>query len=112
MLSETGRLPRVLVKHPREAFLGDDTCAAQWQSLNFSAAPDMARAVEEYDAFLAILERAGAAVEFLPADERTTLDSIYARDASIVCARGVILGRMGKRLRAGEPAAQKAALRA
>lgn len=112
VLSETARLERVLVKHPRQAFLGDDICAAQWAALNFSAAPDMARAIEEYDAFLAILERAGAAIDFLPADDRTNLDSLYARDASIVCARGVILGRMGKRLRAGEPAAQKAALRA
>ena len=110
-LGETGRLERVLVKHPREAFLSDDTCAAQWESLNFSAAPRLARATEEYDAFLAILERAGANIDFLPADERTSLDSIYARDASVVCAHGVILGRMGKRLRAGEPAAQRAAFR-
>jgi N-dimethylarginine dimethylaminohydrolase len=110
-VGETGRLERVLVKHPREAFLSDDTCAAQWESLNFSAAPRLARATEEYDAFLAILERAGANIDFLPADERTSLDSIYARDASVVCAHGVILGRMGKRLRAGEPAAQRAAFR-
>ena len=110
-LAETGRLERVLVKHPREAFLSDDACAAQWESLNFSAAPRLARATEEYDAFLAILERAGASIDFLPADERTSLDSIYVRDASVVCAHGVILGRMGKRLRAGEPAAQRAAFR-
>jgi len=110
-LAETGRLERVLVKRPREAFLSDDTIAAQWESLNFSAAPRLARAIEEYDAFLAILERAGARIECLPADDHTNLDSIYARDASVVCAHGVILGRMGKRLRAGEPAAQRAAFR-
>jgi N-dimethylarginine dimethylaminohydrolase len=110
-LAETGRLERVLVKHPREAFLSDDTCAAQWESLNFSAAPRLERATEEYDAFLAMLQRAGTSIDFLPADERTSLDSIYARDASVVCAHGVILGRMGKRLRAGEPAAQRAAFR-
>ena len=44
-------------------------------------------------------------IDFLPVDDRTNLDSIYVRDASVVCARGVILCRMGKRLRAGEPAA-------
>ena len=110
-LAETGRLQRVLVKHPREAFLSDEVCAGQWQSLSFTAAPALARATEEYDAFLRILDGAGAQIDFLPADERTNLDSIYARDASVVCARGVILGRMGKRLRAAEPAAQKAALR-
>ncbi|HXD16887.1 MAG TPA: arginine deiminase family protein [Vicinamibacterales bacterium] len=110
-LAETGRLARVLVKHPREAFVSDETCAAQWKPLNFSAAPALARAAAEYEAFLHILQGAGAQVEFLPADERTNLDSIYARDASIVCARGVILGRMGKRLRAAEPSAQKVAFR-
>src|SRR6185503_17625669 len=92
-------------------FVSDETCAAQWKPLNFSAAPALARAAAEYEAFLHILEGAGAQVDFLPADERTNLDSIYARDASIVCARGVILGRMGKRLRAAEPSAQKVAFR-
>jgi N-dimethylarginine dimethylaminohydrolase len=110
-LAEAGRLERVVVKHPREAFVSDEACAAQWKSLDFSAAPALARADEEYEAFLRILQGAGAQVDFLPADERTNLDSIYARDASIVCSRGIILGRMGKRLRAGEPAAQKAAFR-
>ena len=110
-LAETGRLERVAVKRPREAFVSDEASAAQWQSLNFSAAPVLGGATAEHDAFVRILESAGATVDFLPADERTNLDSIYVRDASIVCSRGVILGRMGKRLRAGEPAAQKAAFR-
>jgi N-dimethylarginine dimethylaminohydrolase len=110
-LAETGRLERVAVKRPQEAFVSDEVSAAQWQSLNFSAAPVLAGATGEHDAFVRILESAGATVDFLPADERTNLDSIYVRDASIVCSRGVILGRMGKRLRAGEPAAQKAAFR-
>jgi N-dimethylarginine dimethylaminohydrolase len=45
----------------------------------------------------------------LPPDADTTLDSIYARDASIICDRGVILCNMGKRPRAGEPAAHERA---
>ena len=110
-LAETGRLERVVVKHARDAFVSDEACGRDWASLNYSAAPALARAIEEYEAFLAILRHAGAQVDFLPADDRTNLDSIYVRDASIVCAGGVILGRMGKRLRAGEPAAQKAAFR-
>ena len=66
---------------------------------------------QEYDAFVEILQASGAQIDFLSPDERTNLDSIYVRDASVVCARGVILCRMGKRLRSGEPAAQKPALR-
>ena len=110
-LTEVGRLTRVLVKHPHDAFVSDDAIAAQWRPLAFTAPPVLAHAIEEYEAFLGILRAAGAQIDFLPADERTGLDSIYARDASIVCPRGVILCRMGKRLRAGEPAAQRAALR-
>jgi arginine deiminase len=110
-LTEVGRLTRVLVKHPRDAFVSEDAIAAHWRSLAFTAPPALANAIEEYEAFLDILRAMGAQIDCLPADERASLDSIYARDASIVCPRGVILCRMGKRLRAGEPAAQKAALR-
>ena len=39
------------------------------------------------------------------------MDSIYVRDAAVVCDRGVVLCRMGKPLRSGEPAAQEAAFR-
>jgi N-dimethylarginine dimethylaminohydrolase len=110
-LSETGALERVLVKHARDAFVDAATAAAQWKALNFSAAPDLAKAIDEYDAFVAILRAAGAQVDFLASDERTNLDSIYVRDASVVCARGIVLCRMGKRLRAAEPAAHRTALR-
>ena len=110
-LSEVGRLTRVLVKHPREAFVSDEAIAAQWKPLNFAGPPVLARAVGEFEAFLELLRATGARIDFLPADERTNLDSIYARDASIVCPSGVILGRMGKRLRREEAAAQKAAFR-
>lgn len=110
-LAEFGRLTRVLVKHPREGFINDDVIAAQWRPLGFAGPPMLPRAVEEYEALLHTLRATGAQIDFLPSDERTNLDSIYTRDASIVTPRGVILCRMGKRLRAGEPAAQRAAFR-
>ena len=78
-LSETGRLTRVLVKHPRDAFVDAATIAREWQSLNFTGAPSLAAANDEYEAFLDILRRNGAQVDFLPRDARANLDSIYAR---------------------------------
>lgn len=45
----------------------------------------------------------------LPRAENATLDSMYVRDASVMCDRGAILCRMGKEERGGEPAAQRAA---
>lgn len=110
-LTETGRLTRVLLKHARDAFVSDEAIASQWQSLAFTAAPSLRGAIEEYDAFADVLRGCGAQLEFLPANDTTNADSIYVRDASVVCARGAIICRMGKRLRAGEPAAQKSSLR-
>jgi N-dimethylarginine dimethylaminohydrolase len=106
-LTEVGRLVRVAIKHPRDAFVDAPTIDAQWKALDFTAPPDLPRAIDEYDRFVELLKSAGAAVDFLPHDRRTTLDSIYARDASIVTPRGMILCRMGKAARDGEPAAQE-----
>lgn len=109
ILSEVDRLTRVAVKHPRDAFVDDQTIARQWQELRFTAAPDLGRAAREHDLFVEALSAAGAQVHLLPRDETTTLDSIYVRDASMVCERGLILCRMGKPQRVEEPAAQERA---
>jgi N-dimethylarginine dimethylaminohydrolase len=110
LCSEVDRLIRVAVKHPRDAFVDDATIARQWQDLRFTAPPDLLRASSEHDRFVEALRAAGATVQWLPRDETTTLDSIYVRDASIVCGRGLILCRMGKPQRAAEPAAHERAL--
>jgi N-dimethylarginine dimethylaminohydrolase len=102
----------IVVKHARDAFVGPEAVAAEWRDLNFTAPPDFARAVDECDRFLDLLRHAGAAIHLLPRTGGVGLDSIYVRDASVVCDRGVILCRMGKSQRAGEPAAQEAAFRA
>jgi N-dimethylarginine dimethylaminohydrolase len=108
-LSEVDRLTRVAVKHPRDAFIDMQTIARQWQELHFSAPPDLDRASREHDLLVAALSASGAQIHLLPRDDGTTLDSIYVRDASIVCERGLILCAMGKLQRSGEPAAQERA---
>jgi N-dimethylarginine dimethylaminohydrolase len=108
-LSEVDRLTRVAVKHPRDAFVDGQTIARQWQELHFSAPPDLDRASREHDLLVEALIASGARIHLLPRDDRTTLDSIYVRDASIVCERGLILCAMGKPQRIGEPAAQERA---
>jgi N-dimethylarginine dimethylaminohydrolase len=110
--SETGAITRLLLKRPRDAFRDAATIAQQWRRLNFVSAPDIAEAIAEYDRFVSILDRQGVAAHFLPESDGTTLDSIYVRDASVVCERGAILCRMGKPAREGEPDAQAAAFRA
>jgi len=104
--AEFGSLTRVVIKHARDAFASDAVISRDWRDLSFTEAPDLSRAVAEYDAFAALLASRGAELAPLPADPETSLDSIYVRDASILSSRGLILCSMGKPQRATEPAAQ------
>ncbi len=110
--SEYGAITQLVVKHARDAFRDAKTIAAEWQALNFTAAPDYARALVEYDRFLEFLRASGCEITLLPGAENVGMDSIYVRDAAVICDRGVILCHMGKALRQGEPAAQEVAFRA
>ena len=101
-----------MLKDARDAFRSREDIAREWQLLNFTAPPDLDRAIAEYDRFAAVLADHGAGVDRLPPARDVSLDSIYVRDASVVCDRGAILCRMGKAERAGEPAAQEAGWRA
>jgi N-dimethylarginine dimethylaminohydrolase len=110
--SDVGRLRRVAVKHARDAFGDAAAVERQWRDLGYLARPDVTAATPEYERFLALLEGAGVETLRLPPDDTVGLDSLYARDVSIVCNRGVILCNMGKPQRRTEPAAQEAAFRA
>jgi N-dimethylarginine dimethylaminohydrolase len=110
--SDCDRLTAVLLAHPREAFADEATIEAQWRELQWTAPPDFRRAAAEYDRFTAIVESAGASLHWLPRGAGTTIDSIYVRDAAVVCDRGIVLCRMGKPSRAGEPAALEQGLAA
>ena len=110
--SEVGKLRRVAVKHARDAFGDAAAVERQWRDLRYLARPDVTAATPEYERFLALLDAAGVETLHLPFDDTVGLDSLYPRDASIVCNRGVILCNMGKPQRRTEPAAQEAAFRA
>jgi N-dimethylarginine dimethylaminohydrolase len=109
--SEVAVIKLLLLKHANDAFVSDSTVRRQWHDLGYTACPDFTRAVEEYDRFVRLLERFGIEIVFLPADDRVGLDSIYVRDASIVCSGGAILCNMGKAGRRSEPQVQDCALR-
>jgi dimethylargininase len=103
-------LRRVIVKRPGDAFRSRARIAAEWQRLGFSAPPDLERANREHDLLVALLAAAGAEVLYLPRDEGTTLDSLYAHDAGLVTEAGAVVFRMGKPDRRGEGEALAAAL--
>src|ERR1051325_10175782 len=109
--SEVGRLLSVAVKPAGDACGSAAAVDRQWRDLGYTAPPELAAATSEYRTFLALLETAGADVLSLPPDDRVGLDSLYARDASIVCDAGGILCNMGKPQRRTELAAHEAAPR-
>lgn len=105
--SMVGRIERVLLKHPREAYVNNETLRAQWEGLNYSGCPDFDKAVTEFEDFVELLKRFIPEIHYLPQDDRVTVDSIYAHDSVIITARGAILCNMTREQRRYEPAAMK-----
>ena len=98
-------IKRILLKHPRDAFVSAANIAAQWQDLNYLGAPDLAKALDEYEFFVSLLTKTIPELVYLPPHTQTGLDSLYVHDPVIVTERGAILCNMGKTQRQGEPTA-------
>lgn len=105
--SDVGKIQRILVKHAKDAFVSEEFIGSQWRGLYYQSPPDFAQALDEYDAFVDLLSGFNIEIHFLSKDQNTGLDSIYPRDASIVCEKGIILCSMGKAARKAEPASQE-----
>ena len=69
-MNEFGVIDDIVLKHARDAFVGPSRIAAEWHDLNFTAAPDFARAIDEYDRFADLIAQTGATVRWLPAGSR------------------------------------------
>jgi len=103
--TEVGKIKRLLLKSPQQAFVSAQNIQAQWRQLNYAGAPDFAAARREYESFVDLLKQHQPEIEFLPQNEATGLDSIYVHDPALITNRGAILCNMGKAQRRGEPAA-------
>jgi N-dimethylarginine dimethylaminohydrolase len=105
--SEIGKLTKLLIKPTAHAFISEEKVAREWQNLNFLGKPDFNLATQEYEKFERILKATGTQLLHLPENEELSIDSLYCRDASVATEFGMIICRMGKEARAGEPVAQK-----
>ncbi|HHI03675.1 MAG TPA: hypothetical protein ENL22_09160 [candidate division Zixibacteria bacterium] len=103
--SEFGKIEKILIKHPKDAFISQDNIDNQWNELGYSSAPVYNEAIEEYEYFVSLLKSEISDIMYLPQHEETGLDSIYVRDSSIVTPYGMILCSMGKPARQGEAVA-------
>ena len=93
---------RILLKHPRDAFIDQPTIDRQSSELNYSKTPNFDIACKDYELFLNLIRSFGPEIHFLPTSN-TSLDSIYTHDPCIVTNGGVILCNMGKEQRSNEP---------
>ena len=110
-LSEVGCITRIALRQPEYAFVSQENVNSQWRELGYTERPSYKKAVKEYQEFVALLMKYSIKIDFLPPDERITLDSLYVRDATVVSHNGVILCNMGKSQRMHEPVvAEKAFL--
>jgi N-dimethylarginine dimethylaminohydrolase len=100
-----GRLRRVLVKRPDEAFGAADP--TRW---HYTAQPDLQAARREHDELVTLLRRAGAEVLYQDETQPGLADAIYVYDPAIVTDAGAVILSMGKDLRRGEEAAMARSL--
>ncbi|MBI2149357.1 MAG: amidinotransferase [Acidobacteria bacterium] len=96
------RLRRVIVKRPEEAFRSREHIEREWKELHYTRPPDLEEACRDHRRFVSIMSGAGAEVLYLPADDRTGLDSLYAHDPVLMTDAGAVIFQTGKPARRGE----------
>ena len=99
----TSTIRRVLIKSPESAYKNQVNIDSQYQDLNYFGRPDFVRSLKDYESFRSILKENGIEIHDLPANDITSLDSIYTHDPCLISNSGVILCSMGKTLRKKEP---------
>jgi dimethylargininase len=94
-------LQRVLVRRPGQAAANADP-----QRWHYTAQVNLPDALQEHDAFVALLNEAGCEVAFHDVPLPDHADAQFTHDPSLVCDHGAIILKMGKLLRNGEEEAQ------
>ena len=99
---------RVLIKHPKDAYQNQAKVNEQSPQLHYFGIPDFEKALSDYEKLVGFLESSGVEIHFLPADDTTSLDSVYTHDPCVISNGGVILCTMGKEARVPESKAMEA----
>ena len=104
--SEYLKLASVYLKSAESSFRSEKKLTKQWKELQFLTKPNFEESLKEYHAFQLFFTNKNIETCFFPADQKTSIDSIYCRDASIATDFGMIVCNMGKNGRIQEPKAQ------
>jgi len=102
--SEYLPLNSVCIRPVANAFRSEQNLSSAWESLNYLGLPDFTEALLQYQNFQKILEEHDGEILPMPSTDGLSPDCLYCRDASIATDHGMILCRMGKPARSGEPA--------
>lgn len=103
--SMCGKLVRALLMGPRAVGWN---AGASWRELGYLHPPEETLAARQHDRIRSLLlERGVDIVEPDAPFPGLTIDAVYCHDASLPSPRGMILMRMGKENRSGEPAAHR-----
>ena len=104
--SEYLKLASVYLKSAESSFRSEKKLTKQWKELQFLTKHNFEESLKEYNAFQLFFTNKNIETCFFPADQKTSIDSIYCRDASIATDFGMIVCNMGKNGRIQEPKAQ------
>jgi len=104
--SEYLKLASVYLKSAESSFRSEKKLTKQWKELQFLTKPNFEESLKEYHAFQLFFTNKNIETCFFPADQKTSIDFIYCRDASIATDFGMIICNMGKKGRIQEPKAQ------
>ena len=95
-------IKKILLKHPKSAFINQKTVNEQYLKLNYFEAPNFNKAILDYENFVSLLKSFDIELHYLPEDKSTSLDSIYTHDPCVISNNGVIICNMGKKSRLPE----------
>ena len=59
------KLNKVIMKHPKDAFINQEHLSNEWKKFNYIHEPDYIKAHQEFEQFLAIMKEHVAEIEFL-----------------------------------------------
>lgn len=105
--SMVGKIDRIMIKHPKDAFISQQNLNKNYEKYNYISCPSYKEVLNEYKKFEKYIRENVPNVEYLEQSEYGGLDSIYTHDSVKITIKGAIYFPMGKELRSKEYMATK-----
>ncbi len=105
--SMVDKITDIMIKRPQEAFKNQDFINENYEACKYYGIPDMKKSIKEYEVFENILKENVENIWYLPEDNITNLDSIYAHDSLKITKKGAIYFNMTKDVRKNESIASE-----